>query len=46
MPEGKLTAAKVGFECVIPILRVNNLPASIRLLRGCARLQGGLGRRE
>jgi len=30
MSDGKLKAAKVGFECVIPILRVNNLAASIR----------------
>jgi catechol 2,3-dioxygenase-like lactoylglutathione lyase family enzyme len=30
MSDDKLTAAKVGFECVIPILRVNSLAVSVR----------------
>jgi catechol 2,3-dioxygenase-like lactoylglutathione lyase family enzyme len=30
MSDDKLTAAKVGFECVIPILRVNSLTVSVR----------------
>jgi catechol 2,3-dioxygenase-like lactoylglutathione lyase family enzyme len=29
MSDDKLTAAKVGFECVIPILRVNSLTVSV-----------------
>ena len=30
MSDDKLTAGKVGFECVIPILRVNSLAVSVR----------------